>query len=52
MRDPKEVWCDFYDEAKEEGLTDAEAEKFATDRQIDYYAALADWAHDRAKEGL
>jgi len=50
MRDPKEVWQDFYDEAKENGMTDDEAEASATERQIDYFAALADYARDRAKE--
>lgn len=48
-RDYKEVFQDFYDEAIEEGKTDDEAGKIALDKMTDYYAGLADDAHDRAK---
>jgi hypothetical protein len=50
-RDYKDVWQDFYDEAEEEGIPEAERGQYADSRTADYYAALADWAHDRAKEG-
>ena len=52
IRDRKEVFQDFYDEATEvEGLTGEKAEQYALDRTTDYFANLADWARDRAKEG-
>jgi hypothetical protein len=49
MRNYKEIWCEAYDEAKENGLTDAEAAEAADEVLSDAMAAMADYAKELRK---
>ena len=44
MQDYKDVFQEFYDEAKEQGISDDDAGEFATDSLTDWYASLVDSA--------
>ena len=45
----KEQWCEFYDMAKERGATNGEAEDFADNELIEWYASKADEAKEWRK---
>lgn len=46
MQDYKGVFQEFYDEAKEQGMSDDDAGEFATDSLTNWYASLVDSAMD------
>jgi hypothetical protein len=47
--DYKDIWSEAYYNAKEEGKSTEEAEKFADERTADHFASLADLAKDEWK---
>ena len=50
MRDPKEVFNEYYQTYIEDGCSIREAEQFAMESVKEYIAMYYDYAHEKAKE--
>lgn len=46
----KELWSEFYEQAKSTGATDKQAEKWADNMMVEYQANIVDTAKNQRKE--